>query len=234
MDTGGNADTDILMKTLTTRPNLLEQVRDAILAEIASGVFAPGDRIIQTEIAHGFGVSRQPVQQALAMLRNQGVLQDAPGRGLVVAPLDPDYVRHMYDIRASIEGVAARRAAELSAEQAARRGPALIKAGRRAVAQLAFAKMIDADMKFHEFIYGLSGNPLIRPTLETHLTYTQRVMGEVLIRDESSKAIWDQHEDILQAIARGDGDRSEALMRSHLMKAAAVMVERLRNGRKRA
>lgn len=216
------------MKTLTTQPNLLEQVRDAILAEITSGAFAPGDRIIQTQIAQGLGVSRQPVQQALAMLRNQGVLQDAPGRGLIVAPLNPDYVRHMYDIRASIEGVAARRAAEMSAQRAARLGPALIEAGRKAVAQLSIAKMIEADMKFHEFIYGLSGNPLIRPTLETHRAYTQRVMGEVLVRDESPKAIWDQHEDIVEAIARGDGDRSEVLMRAHLMKAADVMAERLR------
>lgn len=217
------------MKTLTIQPNLLEQVRDAILAEITSGVLAPGTRIIQTQIAQGLGVSRQPVQQALAMLRGQGVLQDAPGRGLVVAPLDPEHVRHMYDIRASIEGVAARRAAERGAQQAARQGPALIEAGRKAVAQLSITKMIDADMKFHEFIYGLSGNPLIRSTLDTHLTYTQRVMGEVLVRDGSPKAIWDQHEEIVEAIAKGDGDRSESKMRLHLMKAADVMVERLQS-----
>ena len=78
------------MKALTVQPNLVEQVRDAILQEIASGAFAPGDRIIQEQIAQALGVSRQPVQQALTLLRNQGVLQDAPGRGLLVAPLDPD------------------------------------------------------------------------------------------------------------------------------------------------
>ena len=92
------------MKPLTTQPNLVEQVRDAILEEIASGHFAPGDRIIQEQLAQALGVSRQPVQQALVLLRNQGVLQDAPGRGLLVAPLDPSHVQHMYDIRAAIEG----------------------------------------------------------------------------------------------------------------------------------
>lgn len=216
------------MKTLSTQPNLVEQVRDAILEEIASGAFAPGDRIIQEQIAQALGVSRQPVQQALVLLRNQGVLQDAPGRGLLVAPLDPDHVRHMYDIRAAIEGLAARRAAELGAERAAKAGPALIEAGRKAVAAGSVAKMIAADMKFHEFIYALSGNPLIEPALETHLTYTQRVMGEVLIRDEKPRDIWDQHEAILKAVARGDGDRAEALVRSHLMQAAGFMVTRLR------
>lgn len=216
------------MKALTTQPNLVEQVRDAILEEIASGAFAPGDRIIQEQIAQALGVSRQPVQQALTLLRNQGVLQDAPGRGLLVAPLDPEHVRHMYDIRAAIEGLAARRAAELGAERAAKAGPALIEAGRKAVAAGSVAKMIAADMKFHEFLYALSGNPLVEPALETHLTYTQRVMGEVLISDEKPRDIWDQHEAILKAVIKGDGDRAESLVRTHLMQAAGFMVARLR------
>ncbi len=216
------------MKVLVGQPNLVEQVRDALLGEISSGALAPGDRIIQEQIAQALGVSRQPVQQALALLRNQGLLQDAPGRGLLVAPLDPEHVQHMYDIRAVIEGLAARRAAELGAEHAAKAGPALIDAGRKAVASGSVARMIAADMKFHEFIYGLSSNPLIAPALETHLTYTQRVMGEVLIRDEKPRDIWDQHEAIMKAIAEGDGKRAEALVRSHLTQASGFMVTRLR------
>ena len=216
------------MKTLISQPNLVEQVRDAILAEIASGAFAPGDRIIQEQLAQALGVSRQPVQQALVLLRNQGVLQDAPGRGLLVAQLDADHVQHMYEMRAVIEGLAARRAAEQSAERAAKSGPALIDAGRRAVVTGSVVKMIAADMRFHEFIYGLSGNPLIAPALETHLTYTQRVMGQVLISDDKPRDIWDQHAAILKAIAKGDGERAEALVRSHLTQAADFMVARLR------
>ncbi|MCE2658642.1 MAG: GntR family transcriptional regulator [Rubrivivax sp.] len=218
------------MKALTTQPNLVEQVRDAILEEIASGAFAPGDRIIQEQIAQALGVSRQPVQQALVLLRTQGVLQDAPGRGLLVAHLDPNHVQHMYDIRAAIEGLAARRAAELGAERAAKAGPALVEAGRKAVAAGSVARMIAADMKFHAFIHGLSGNPLIAPALEAHLTVTQRAMGEVLMRDEQPRDIWDQHEAILQAVAASDGDHAEALVRTHLMQAAGFMVARLRGG----
>ena len=216
------------MKTLATQPSLVEQVRDAILTEIASGVIAPGDRIIQTNIAQALGVSRQPVQQALVLLRKQGVLHDAPGRGLLVARLDPSNVRHTYDIRTAVECLAARRAAELGAVQAAKLGSALIDAGRTAVAAGSVARMIAADMKFHEFIYGLSGNPLIAPALEAHLTYTQRLMGEVLIRDETPRDIWDQHEAILTAIIGGDGERAEALVRTHLTQAADAMVSRLR------
>ena len=168
------------------------------------------------------------MQQALALLRNQGVLQDAPGRGLIVASLDPHHVGHMYDMRAVIEGLASRRAAELGADRAARQGPALIEAGRKAVASGSVAKMIAADMRFHEFIYALSGNPLVGPSLATHLTYTQRVMGEVLLGEEKPRDIWDQHAEILQAICARDGDRAEALARQHITQASGFMVSRLR------
>ena len=125
------------MKALTTQPNLVDQVRDAVLDEVTSGRLAPGERIIQEQIAQTLGVSRQPVQQALMLLRNEGVLQDAPGRGLIVAALDPEHVRHMYDLRAVIEGLACRRAAEVNAKQGwAQFGCALgIDLGRAAAGQ---------------------------------------------------------------------------------------------------
>lgn len=216
------------MKALSTQPNLVNQVHDAILAEIASGALPAGERIIQEQIAQTLGVSRQPVQQALLLLRNEGLLAEAPGRGLIVAPIDPDQVRHMYDIRAVIEGLACRRAAETNAERAARQGPALIEAGRKAVASGALPKMIAADMRFHEFIYSLSGNPLVGPAMATHWNATQRVMGEVLLRDETPRDIWDQHEAMLDAIASGDGDAAEAMARQHIAQAAEFMVARLR------
>jgi DNA-binding GntR family transcriptional regulator len=53
-------------------------------------------------------------------------------------------------------------------------------------------------------------------------------MGEVLVRDNKPRDIWDQHARILDAVARGDGERAEALVRSHITQAAGFMVERLR------
>ena len=221
------------MKALALAPNLVEQVRDAILAEIASGQLGPGDRIIQEQIAKTLGVSRQPVQQALLLLRNQGVLRDAPGRGLEVTPLDPEQVKHMYDMRAVIEGLACRLAARHNAERAGKLGPALIDAGRKAVASGSVAKMVAADLKFHEFIYGLSGNPLVAPAMAAHWTHTQRVMGEVLIRDETPRDIWDQHAAILGAISLGNPARAEALARNHITQAADFMVTRMQSDGKR-
>ncbi len=218
------------MKTLVSQPGLVRQVQDAILAEIASGRLPPGSRIIQEQIAQELGVSRQPVQQALVVLRNLGVLRDAPGRGLQVAPLDLDHVRNMYDMRSVIEGLAFREAADRNAGRAAVEGPALLAAGRKAVALGSVAAMIKADVAFHNFVYTLSENPLIAPAMETHWTNTQRVMGEVLMRDERPRNIWDQHEALLDLIIAGDGNKAEKLARQHIEQAADFMIRRLSRG----
>lgn len=215
------------MKALDAGPNLVEQVTQSMLDEITAGRLAPGDRVIQEQVAQALGVSRQPVQQALLLLRSQGVLRDAPGRGLLVAPLDPAYVGHMYAMRSVLEGLAARNAAECSAERAARQGLALIDAGRRAMASGSFNRMIAADIRFHEFLYGLSGNHLVAPALATHLAYTQRVMGEVLVGDERPAAIWAEHAGILAAVCAGDGARAELLARRHITSAADFVVAQL-------
>ncbi|MEJ8824889.1 GntR family transcriptional regulator [Variovorax humicola] len=215
------------MKILAMPPNLSSQVHAELVAEIAQGHLKPGTRIIQEEIAQRLGVSRQPVQQALMLLRDQGVLDDAPRRGLIVAPINPDQVRHMYDIRAMIEGLAFRRAAETNAPLAGRLGAGLLRDGREAVEKGSATALIAADLGFHHMIHELSGNPLISPTLKVQWTCIQRVMGEVLMRDESPGRIWAQHEEMLDAVIAADGDAAERLARAHITRAADIAIERL-------
>jgi len=215
------------VKILSVQPNLVEQVHEAILLEISSGKLAPGTRIIQEQIAAELGVSRQPIQQALLLLRNQGLLRDAPGRGLIVAPLDPDHIRQMYDVRAVIEGLAFRKAALNNAAAAKREGPDFITKGREAAKNGSVTDLIAADMAFHHFVYSLSENLLVAPTMDTHWTYTQRVMGEVLMRDEKPRDIWDQPEALLQSIISGDGDAAELHAREHILAAADFIIERI-------
>ncbi len=217
------------MKELPPQPLLVEQVHEAILAEIAGGTLPPGSRLIQARIAQALGVSRQPVQQALLLLRNQGVLRDAPGRGLIVTRLDLDDVRHRYELRAVIEGLACRKAAEVGAYRARRFGPALIRNGRKAARSGSSASLIASDLAFHRFLYELSGNPLIAPAMEAHWAFTRRVMGEVL-RDERPRDIWDQHERLLRIIADGDAAGAEQTARRHVAQASRFMLKRLANG----
>ena len=77
-----------MVRPIAAQTTLVEQVYDEILAEISDGRLKSNARLIQDDLARSLGVSRQPVQQALLLLNSRGYLQEAPGRGLVVAPID--------------------------------------------------------------------------------------------------------------------------------------------------
>jgi DNA-binding GntR family transcriptional regulator len=78
---------------IATAPDLVDQVYRSLLDAISSGALAPGERITQEDIAQRLAVSRQPVLQALRLLKKDGFVLDAPGRGVLVAPLDADWMR---------------------------------------------------------------------------------------------------------------------------------------------
>ena len=219
----------VRMRPLTVQPSLVEQVVEAIVAEVVSGELAANARLIQDDLARAYGVSRQPVQQALLLLRNQGLIKDAPGRGLIVAPLDVAFVRHLYEIRAALDGLAAGMAARNESNQAKRDGPALIAKGRAAVKNGDLAGQIATDMAFHALVADLSGNPLIGETTAPHWLYVRRVMAEVLRDDERMPGnIWDEHAAILDAIIRGESERAEVLSHKHIANAATVFIDKLR------
>lgn len=216
------------MSANTAPPRLVEQVYEAILSEITEGKLSANERLIQDELAEAYGVSRQPVQQALMLLRSHGLVRDAARRGLIVAPLDVEFVRHLYEIRAVLEGLACRMAAERGSELAKPEGKAIIANGRAAVKSGSLSKQIEADMDFHSFLYRLSGNPLIAETTAPHWHYLRRVMGEVLRDDENMPAIlWDEHAAILDAVTARDQEGADRLGREHISRAAELFVARL-------
>ena len=73
---------------IESTPDMVEQVYASLLDAISDGTLQPGARIMQEDIAEQLAVSRQPVLQALRLLRKDGFVLDAPGRGVLVAPLD--------------------------------------------------------------------------------------------------------------------------------------------------
>lgn len=216
------------MANLPSSPTLVEQVVNAIVSEIIDGELPPKSRLIQDDLARAYGVSRQPVQQALLLLRDRGLLSEAPGRGLIVSPIDPDFIRRLYEVRAVLDGLAARLAAERGAERARIEGPAYLDAGRKAVESGSLHEQIEADMAFHGFINELSQNALISETTAPHWPYLRRVMGEVL-RDDAQmpQSILGEHVAILDAIIAGDAPRAEQLSRDHISRAAKIFVQRL-------
>jgi DNA-binding GntR family transcriptional regulator len=214
------------MKPLKPQPSLTEQVYHRLLDEMSEGRLGPGQHLVQEQLAAQLGVSRQPVQQALALLKSEGLVLELGKRGLFVSPLEPESVQHRYEIRASLDGLAARKAAlrvrakDLTGKEIAHAGEAVLAAGEAAVAKTGIAAMVQCDIRFHEWVYEVSGNPLIAQTAAPHWRHMRRVMGEVLRHAEPPKAIWRQHRGIVEAIAAGDARRAEALAVAHVWTAA--------------
>jgi DNA-binding GntR family transcriptional regulator len=215
------------MQRLTVQPQLVDRAYGAILDEICIGRLAPGQRVVQDELAERLAVSRQPILQALLLLKRQGFLHEAGRRGLMVAPIEPVFTAHLYELRGALDGVAAHGAALRHTAASVTAGRMLIERGRRAVAGGETAPMIAADIAFHRFIYELSGNPLITETASLHWHHIRRVMGQVLRGAGRLGTIWDEHEGILDAIMRGDADEAEARSRLHAERAAQTLIAEL-------
>jgi len=208
---------------LPSVPDLVDRVYRALLDAISDGSLAPGSRVTQEDLAERLAVSRQPVLQALRLLKKDGLVLDAPGRGLLVAPLDPAWIAHVYEVRGALDALAARRAAA----QHAVLDPGLIERGRAAAAGRDIQAMIEADIAFHGAIYAACGNPLVAQSAQLHWVHLRRVMGAVLQATRQREPIWDEHAAIAEAIASGDTDGAARLIESHSRGASENLVARL-------
>jgi DNA-binding GntR family transcriptional regulator len=208
------------MESLTPQPTMVEQAYRAILDAICDGTLEPGERLTQESVAQKLSVSRQPVGQALLMLKQQKFVVDAGRRGLMVAPLDREFMRWIYELRVGIEPLAASLAAARATPAQLARGDALIAAGHQSVRTGAVGALIDADMQFHMYLYETSGNQLFVDTMGQLWNHLRRAMREVLQHREYRKAIWTEHAHIQRALAQHDGVAAAAMVRAHLAHAA--------------
>jgi DNA-binding GntR family transcriptional regulator len=209
---------------LQPTPDLAERTYRTLLDAIGAGTLRPGARITQDELAERLSVSRQPVLQALKLLKKDGFVRDAPGRGLIVAPIEPAWVAEVYELRGALEALAA----QLAARRRQTLDPALIERGRRLAAGRNVQAMIDADLAFHEALYEAGGNRLLRETAQTHWHHLRRVVSVALEDGAGMRAaVWDEHEAIAAAIASGDEDLAQRLARAHCKNAAEQIAARL-------
>jgi len=209
---------------LDATPDLVDRVYKAVVDAISTGALPPGARVTQEELAEQLAVSRQPVLQALRLLKSENLFLDAPGRGgLLVAPLDPRLITQVYQVRRALDALAAR----LAAQQRYRLAPRLLEKGRRAARGRDVAAMIDADVAFHAAIYAGSGNPLIEQSARPHWCHVRRAMGAVLQTSGVRQAVWDEHEAIAQAVGAGQADEAERLMSGHAQRAGDDIVQGL-------
>jgi len=208
------------METIPPQPTIVEQAYQTILDAICEGRLEPGERLTQESVAAKLAVSRQPVGQALLLLKQQKFVTEAGRRGLMVAPLDREFMRWIYELRLGIDPLAAALAAQRASQPDVERGRRIVDAGRRAMRDGSIPQLIAADMQFHMFVYEISGNRLFTDTMGQLWNHLRRAMREVLQHREYRTQVWTEHEQMLSAIAAHDADGVAALARAHLANAA--------------
>jgi DNA-binding GntR family transcriptional regulator len=213
------------MRQINLQPRLIEQVYRALLDAICEGRLSPGERLTQESVAEKLNVSRQPVGQALTLLKSQGFLRISGRRGLMVAPLDPEFVRCLYEFRAALEETAAGAAAGRVDRAARARARRILKAGHKALDAGSIPRLIAADMDFHRTVYDLSGNAIIAEIMNLYWNHLRRVMSSILNIDGYPANVWKEHEAIFEAIVAGDGESARARARAHVEDASRVLQQ---------
>jgi DNA-binding GntR family transcriptional regulator len=219
------------LDSLVPGPTLIAQAYDAILGAICDGRLAPGARLHQDLLAERLRISRQPIGQALSILRAQGFVRDTGRRSVIVAPLERDFFRALYQIREALDPMATQCAARRCSQGDVAEGRKILARGRHAVASGTLADLIAADMEFHMWTYRLAGNPVLVETMVVYWNHLRRAMGEVLRRRSRGRRIWDEHARILEAIAARDANGAGRRALAHVRDAAERVAGSLPAGR---
>lgn len=218
------------LRALETRPVLIDQVYEQLVDAISAGSLPPGHRLRQEKLAADLGVSRQPVSHALAMLKNAGLAVERGVRGLVVAPVDPERLYHLFQVRAELDGLAAGLAAARVAAAPDLDTSELwtcIEKGRAAELSRDIPTAVAWDMRFHGTVTALSANPVLLEVTEAQRPQIRRVMVVIKFDPGIAERIWQEHAAIAGAICAGDCGLAGKLAREHALKAGAETRQKL-------
>ncbi len=215
-------------------PTLTEIATERLRASILAGEFDQGG-LTENAICAAFSMSRTPVRAALQILAQEGLLEYAPQRGYRIRRQDPGLVGEAYEVRAVLEGLAARKLAEagLSAETDAALSDCVAK-GTKLLDRATFNASAWREMnaRFHEAIIGAAGNDLLLATVK--LAEGVPLAAMTIIADlnaQPDKALLRQaqadHEAILAALRDGQSARAEARMREHILVAGELITATL-------
>jgi DNA-binding GntR family transcriptional regulator len=193
-----------------------------ILDAIDRGAFPPGARLVETELAETFGFSRTPIREALGRLETQGVVSHDGRRGMVVASLDHDQLGELYEVRAVVEGLAARLAARHAAPEEIALLRGLVEASRALVDQP--EPLRENNGRFHRQIHRASHNRYLNSMLEGIRRSMALLTLAGLADPGRGDATVTEHEAIIHAIETRDEDGADAAARLHISKAYATRL----------
>lgn len=193
----------------------------AIRSMILSGELSAGTQLGEEALAERCGVSRTPVREALRRLESELMVVRTDTQRSFVADWSLDDVRDAFDLRAMLEGFAARRAAERMTEAAlARLGAANARIGAAiGEARVDVAAFLEGNRDFHAGVLDVAGSRRLVAQLgalveQPVVWRTAHQYGRAALRRS-----WSEHEELIAAFARGDGAWAEAIMRGHILRA---------------
>jgi DNA-binding GntR family transcriptional regulator len=204
------------------RSNLREQIKDVILQRILDGAYPPGSRLVETRIAQELGVSQAPVREALRDLEQLGCIVHEPFRGCSVRAFSAQELIEAFPVRAALEALAARLAAERITEAELLRLAELLETMRAAAGRGDAHDQSRANASFHATIVHAARNETLQrqwsflePFSRTYISVSQPGLD--------LRALSDRHVPILEALRARDGDAAAEAMHRHLMEAAELL-----------
>jgi DNA-binding GntR family transcriptional regulator len=205
-----------------TRSNLREQVKGVILQRILNGEYPPGARIVETRIAHELGVSQAPVREALRDLEQLGCIVHEPFRGCSVRAFSAAELLEAFPVRAALEALAARLAADRITEPELLHLAELLETMRAAARRGDAHGQSQANASFHATIVRAARNAtlerqwsILEPFSRTYISVSQPGLDLL--------ALSERHVPILEALRARDASAAGDAMHRHLMDAAELL-----------
>ncbi|MBY5933026.1 GntR family transcriptional regulator [Tateyamaria omphalii] len=194
------------------RPNNTDAY-SMILEAIDIGTYRPGDRLVESELAERFGVSRTPVREALQRLETQSLLS-RDGRSLIVASLDHNQMSELYVVRRELEGLAASLAAQHATEEEVRILREMVEADNELVNDP--PALARANRRFHTQIHLASHNRYLVQQLDL-VHRTMALMATTsLAADGRTRIAQEEHDRIVSAIEAKNADEAGKALRDHI------------------
>ncbi len=197
--------------------SVYDEIRDAIVA----GRIKPGETLSENRLAAEFGTSRTPIREALHRLEIEALVERLP-RGVQVRETSPEEIIDIYDVRITLEGAAARAAAERATELDRRRlraaQAAMVSTGPDARERAA------ANRAFHEAVWAASHSPTLVDLLQRLNVHLVRYPTTTLEGDARWTAVLEEHEALLDAIDAGDPVRAREVAEHHMDGAREVRM----------
>ncbi len=199
--------------------SLTEAAYERLRKAIVEGELAPGSRIGERTLARNLGVSTTTVKRALSLLSIEGLVEIRPRRGTYVQDLRSRGMRENTRIRAHLEGLAARFAAEKGDEKDLAALRKQLELMERATEAGVVEKIVEANGGFHRLLQEAARNPYLIRMIDVIKSFDARFRNDSLRLDpEEARRGYREHLSVFRAVEARNMDMAETIMREHILR----------------